>query len=293
MIMSSDQKDILTEVRRIANALERLSASSDTPIMDHDHQAYVWNTNPDRFHAVPRVNHIPLALLKGIDHQTDALYANTSRFAQGLPANNALLWGARGTGKSSLVKAVHADIASFSSLTLVEIHREDLESLPRLLSHLSAERDRRFIVFCDDLAFEGAETSYKSLKAVLEGGIEGKPEGVIFYATSNRRHLMSRDMIDNERSTAINPSEAVEEKVSLSDRFGLWLGFHSIDQETYLAMIDAYADAIGLAAAADARSALHRDALEWSVTRGSRSGRVAWQFITDMAGASGIKVQLT
>lgn len=293
MIMSSEQNNILKEVRRIADALERLSAASDAPTIDRDHQAFVWNTNPDRFQAVPHVNHIPLHLLKGIDYQTDALYANTSRFAQGLPANNALLWGARGTGKSSLVKAVHADIAASSFLTLVEIHREDLESLPRLLSCLSTQSDRRFIVFCDDLAFEGAETSYKSLKAVLEGGIEGKPNGVIFYATSNRRHLMSRDMIDNERSTAINPSEAVEEKVSLSDRFGLWLGFHSIDQETYLAMICAYADAIGLAVSSDARSALQRDALEWSVTRGSRSGRVAWQFIIEQAGASGVKVHLT
>jgi predicted AAA+ superfamily ATPase len=290
--MSSDQNDILKEVRRIADALDRISASTVPPTMDHKHQAFVWNTSPDRFQAVPRVHHIPLHLLKGIDHQTDALYANTSRFAKGLPANNALLWGARGTGKSSLVKAVHADISSSSALTLVEIHREDLESLPRLLSHLSAEKERRFIVFCDDLAFEGAETSYKSLKAVLEGGIEGKPEGVIFYATSNRRHLMSRERIDNERSTAINPSEAVEEKVSLSDRFGLWLGFHSIDQGTYLAMINAYADAIGLATSSDERSDLHRSALEWSVTRGSRSGRVAWQFITDMAGASGVKVNL-
>jgi predicted AAA+ superfamily ATPase len=291
--MSSDQNDILKEVRRIADALDRISASTVPPAMEDEHQAFVWNTGPDRFQAVPRVSHVPLHLLKGIDHQTDALYSNTSRFAQGLPANNALLWGARGTGKSSLVKAVHADIASSSALTLIEIHREDLESLPRLLSHLSTEKDRRFIVFCDDLAFEGAETSYKSLKAVLEGGIEGKPEGVIFYATSNRRHLMSRDMIDNERSTAINPSEAVEEKVSLSDRFGLWLGFHSIDQDTFLVMINAYADAIGLATSPDERTELHRAALEWSVTRGSRSGRVAWQFITDMAGASGVKVHLS
>ncbi len=244
--MIEHNDDILTELRRVADALEHLTKTGTPPVLEKKHFAYVWHTNPDHLQPVPKVNHIPLTLLQGIDHQSDILYENTRRFANGLSANNALLWGARGTGKSSLVKAIHLDIAKTSDITLIEIHREDLDSLPRLLSCLNLYKNRRFIVFCDDLAFEAAETSYKSLKAVLEGGIEGKPEHVIFYATSNRRHLMARDMIDNERSTAINPSEAVDEKVSLSDRFGLWLGFHNVDQDTYLAMINAYADAIHL-----------------------------------------------
>lgn len=290
--MIDNNDDILTELRRIANALEHLSQSGSAPVLDGKHQAFVWYTNPDHFQPVDKVNHIPLSLLQGIDHQSDILYKNTRRFADGMAANNALLWGARGTGKSSLVKAIHADITKSTQVCLIEIHREDLESLPRLLSCLNNHQNSRFIIFCDDLAFEGAETSYKSLKAVLEGGIEGKPEHVIFYATSNRRHLMAREMIDNERSTAINPSEAVEEKVSLSDRFGLWLGFHSIDQNTYLAMIDAYADAIDLAKDKNSRDKLHHEALEWSVTRGSRSGRVAWQFITHAAGEAGTVINL-
>ena len=295
--MNANDDAMLKVMTRIADALEALSAPPEAPALTHAHPAYVWNTNPDRFHPLERVNHIPLKILKGIDHQADALYTNTLRFAERLPANNALLWGARGTGKSSLVKAVHAEIAKIQPpkkhhLCLIEIHREDLASLPRLLQCLSGESARRFIVFCDDLAFEAAETSYKSLKAVLEGGIEGKPDNVIFYATSNRRHLMARDMIENERSSAINPSEAVEEKVSLSDRFGLWLGFHSIDQDTYLAMIDAYADALGLAVKPKAREALRHDALEWAITRGSRSGRVAWQFITDAAADAKIQINL-
>ncbi len=230
--MNDTNDDILSELRRIADALERLSGTGISPVLENHHMAYVWHSNPDHLQPVLKVNHIPLTLLQGIDHQSDILYKNTQRFANGFPANNALLWGARGTGKSSLVKAIHADIATSSDITLIEIHREDLDSLPRLLTCLNLYKDRRFIVFCDDLAFEAAETSYKSLKAVLEGGIEGKPEHVIFYATSNRRHLMARDMIDNERSTAINPSEAIDEKVSLSDRFGLWLGFHNVDQDT-------------------------------------------------------------
>jgi len=237
---------------------------------------------------VPHVNRIELELLKGIERQREALQANTLRFAQGLPANNALLWGARGTGKSSLVKAVHAAINQQKpgALALVEIHREDIPSLPRLLSLLRAA-PRRFVLFCDDLTFEGEDTSYKSLKAVLEGGIEGRPENVILYATSNRRHLLAREMIENERSTAINPGEAVEEKVSLSDRFGLWLGFHRCSQDEYLAMVRGYCGHFGIKLADEQ---LEREALEWSTTRGSRSGRVAWQFTQELAGRLGVKL---
>ena len=290
--MMTKDDAMLKVMERIADALEALGAPPKPPKLPAKHQAFIWNTKPDHFHPLECVNHIPLALLKGIDHQADALYTNTLRFAKGLPANNTLLWGARGTGKSSLIKAVHAEISEKHPLCLIEIHREDLQSLPRLLHCLSGESPRRFVVFCDDLAFEAAETSYKSLKAVLEGGIEGKPDGVIFYATSNRRHLMARDMIENERSSAINPSEAAEEKVSLSDRFGLWLGFHRIDQDTYRAMIDAYADALRLAVKPKAREELHHDALEWAIMRGSRSGRVAWQFITDAAADAQIQIKL-
>jgi predicted AAA+ superfamily ATPase len=224
---------------------------------------------------------VPLSLLKGIDGARDTLLANTKRFARGLPANNALLWGARGMGKSSLVKAVHGEVAG---LKLVEIHREDTASLPHLLGHLRGAPGLRFILFCDDLSFEALDTSYKSLKAVLEGGIEGRPENVLFYATSNRRHLMPREMVENERSTAINPSEAVEEKLSLSDRFGLWIGFHNCSQDDYLAMVRSYAEHYRLDASEDQ---LGREALEWARGRGSRSGRVAWQYIQDLAGRLG------
>ena len=279
-------------LERVAIALEQTAKAQPKqyqPTAPSDAaDAFIWQASSLNFLAVQKVNRIPLKLLQGINLQQDALMANTKRFASGLMANNALLWGARGTGKSSLVKAVHAEIAANLPLVLVEIHREDLATLPQLL-HALGQDQRRFIIFCDDLAFESGESSYKSLKAILEGGIEGRPENVIFYATSNRRHLMARDMIDNERSTAINPSEAVEEKVSLSDRFGLWLGFHSIDQETYLEMINAYADALGLAMGDD-RYALLKESLTWSVTRGSRSGRVAWQFITDAAGKAEISI---
>jgi predicted AAA+ superfamily ATPase len=281
-------------LERIAAALEeqmRQVTAKDALPPSADHMAFVWQANLLSFHAVPAVNYIPLELLQGIDLQQDELMANTKRFAKGLAANNALLWGARGTGKSSLIKAAHAAITKKHPVVLVEIHREDLKTLPQLL-HAVEQDDRRFIVFCDDLAFESGESSYKSLKTILEGGIEGRPDNVIFYATSNRRHLMSREMIENERSTAINPSEAVEEKVSLSDRFGLWLGFHSIDQDTYLAMINGYADALNLAKG-KAREALLKKALEWSVTRGSRSGRVAWQFITDAAGKENISINFS
>jgi len=277
-------------LERIAVALERLAPTAKAGADLDAADAFIWH--PDgRLVPVPRVNRVEMSLLKGVDRVRDTLVENTERFARGLPANNALLWGARGMGKSSLVKASHAAVnAEFARksergpLKLVEIHREDIESLPELMAVTRAS-DYRFILFCDDLSFDADDTSYKSLKAVLEGGIEGRPENVIFYATSNRRHLLSRDMIENERSTGINPGEAVEEKVSLSDRFGLWLGFHRCSQDEYLAMIDGYVSHYGIKAEAEQ---LHRDALEWSTTRGSRSGRVAWQFIQDLAGRLGV-----
>jgi uncharacterized protein len=281
---------------RIARALEaiaaHLSAASAAPeIVDpfDNADAFVWH--PDgRLAPVPRVSRVDLGLLKGIDRMRDILIENTERFANGLPANNALLWGARGMGKSSLVKAAHASInasrGAAARLKLIEIHREDIESLPELMELLRGS-SFRFIVFCDDLSFDGNDASYKSLKAVLEGGIEGRPDNVILYATSNRRHLLSREMIENERSTAINPGEAVEEKVSLSDRFGLWLGFHRCSQDEYLAMVKGYCGHFGLKLADEE---LEREALEWSTTRGSRSGRVAWQFTQELAGRLGVRI---
>jgi uncharacterized protein len=277
---------------RIADALERIAPARAEPPRFDSADAFVWHPAPPRLAPVPRVNRVELPLLKGIDRARDTLIDNTTRFASGLPANNALLWGARGMGKSSLVKAAHAAVNAGESgrpaLKLVEIHREDIESLPELMALLRAA-PYRFLVFCDDLSFDGDDTSYKSLKAVLEGGIEGRPENVIFYATSNRRHLLPRDMMENERSTAINPGEAVEEKVSLSDRFGLWLGFHKCSQDEYLAMVDGYAAHFGLPV--EDREAMHHDALEWSTTRGSRSGRTAWQFIQDLAGRLGRRLE--
>jgi hypothetical protein len=272
-------------LNRIADALDRLAPSAPGAVDLTAADAFVWHAEGQRLTPVPTVSRVDLSLLAGIERQRDTLLENTRRFAAGLPANNALLWGARGMGKSSLVKAIHAAVNQETArkLALVEIHREDLASLPVLL-HALREASRHVLLFCDDLSFDGGDTSYKSLKGVLEGGIEGRPANVIFYATSNRRHLLSRDMIENERSTAINPGEAVEEKVSLSDRFGLWLGFHACDQATYLAMIEGYAKSYGLDLPADE---LHARANEWSITRGSRSGRVAWQFIQDLAGSLG------
>jgi len=286
-------------LHRIAAALERLAPETSAAIDFAAADAFIWQPEPEDFVPVNSVNRIPLGLLKGIDRMTGILLANTERFANGFPANNALLWGARGMGKSSLVKAVHAEIsaklksgksgkASEPALKLVEIHREDISTLPRCLAHMAGS-PHRFIVFCDDLSFDHDDTSYKSLKAVLEGGIEGRPENVLFYATSNRRHLIPRDMAENERSTAINPSEAVEEKVSLSDRFGLWIGFHNCSQNDYLEMVHAYADHFKLK---QARAKLEAEALEWATTRGARSGRVAWQFIQDLAGRLGKKLSL-
>jgi len=277
------------QLTRIAEALERL-APAPLAVPDFDAaEAFVWHVEPDRLQPVPEVNRVDMSLLVGIDRSRDTLLDNTRQFAKGLPANNALLWGARGMGKSSLVKAVHAAVLNEGvPLKIVELQREDLVSVGRLLNILRGAPDVRFILFCDDLSFSHDDQHYKSLKAVLDGGIEGRPENVVFYATSNRRHLMPRDMIENERSSAINPSEAVEEKVSLSDRFGLWLGFHPCDQDEYLSMIEGYCAAYGVEIAPDT---LRAEAIEWQATRGGRSGRVAWQFFTDLAGRQGLEVK--
>ncbi len=272
---------------RIADALERL-APAPVPSPDFDAaEAFVWQVDPDRLTPVARVARVDIALLVGIDRARDTLLENTRQFARGLPANNALLWGARGMGKSSLVKAVHCTVNDEGApVRIVELHREDLPSVGRLLDRLR-QSDARFILYCDDLSFSHDDQHYKSLKAVLDGGIEGRPDNVLLYATSNRRHLMPRDMIENERSTAISPSEAAEEKISLSDRFGLWLGFHPCSQDEYLAMIRGYCDAHGVAISDED---LRAQAIEWQATRGGRSGRVAWQFFTDLAGRMGVNL---
>ena len=275
-------------LKRIAAALERISPMPQAAPDFDVASAFVWHTDPDRLAPVAKVNRVDVDLLVGIDRARDTLLANTLQFARGLPANNALLWGARGMGKSSLVKAVHGAVhASHEPLKIVEVQREDLPSIGRCLNLLRGQ-DARFILFCDDLSFGNDDAHYKSLKAVLDGGIEGRPDNVVLYATSNRRHLMPRDMIENERSTAISAGEAVEEKVSLSDRFGLWLGFHACDQDQYLAMIRGYCDAHGIEI--DAQT-LRAEAIEWQATRGSRSGRVAWQYFTDLAGRRGITLR--
>ena len=284
----TDKRSVEPLLQRIADALDRLAPA---PVPKHDFEAadaFVWHAERQWLEPVPTVNRVEISLLKGIDRVRDILMDNTERFAEGLPANNVLLWGARGMGKSSLIKAVHAAINAQRprSLVLVEIHREDIPSLPHLLALLRLT-PRRCILFCDDLSFDHQDTSYKSLKAVLEGGIEGRPANVVLYATSNRRHLLSRDMIENERSTAIHPGEAVEEKVSLSDRFGLWLGFHNCDQDTYHAIVQGYARRYGLDVPEDQ---LKAEANEWSITRGARSGRVAWQYIQDLAGRLGKRI---
>jgi predicted AAA+ superfamily ATPase len=278
-------EEVLT---RIAQALERLAP----PPLDHPDfdaaDAFLWQETPEAVLPVAQVNRVALNLLVGIERARDTLLENTLQFARGLPANNALLWGSRGMGKSSLVKAVHAEVlAQGHALKLVEVPREDLASIGRLLDHLREAPSHRFVLYCDDLSFSHDDQHYKSLKAVLDGGIAGRPDNVVFYATSNRRHLMPRDMIENERSSAINPSEAVEEKVSLSDRFGLWLGFHACDQDQYLSMIEGYCAAYGVTVAPDV---LRAEAIEWQATRGGRSGRVAWQFFTDLAGRHGVRL---
>lgn len=282
--------EILPLLQRLTTALERLAPPAPSRPDFSVAEAFVWNSSLPGFEPVHHVQRVPLALLEGIDQASTLLLDNTERFARGLPANNALLWGARGMGKSSLVKATHAHVRgnlkrddAAPDLKLIEIHREDIAALPQALNHMRAS-PHRFIVFCDDLSFDRDDTSYKSLKAVLEGGIEGRPDNVIFYATSNRRHLMPRDMVDNERATAIIPGEAVEEKVSLSDRFGLWLGFHGCSQDQYLTMVRGYVAHHGLKIAPDE---MQRDALEWAMTRGGRSGRVASQYIQDLAGRLG------
>jgi len=279
---------------RVAAALERLAPGAPAAPRFAAADAFSWHPDERQLVPVARVNRVEMSLLKGIDRMRDVLLENTERFARGLPANNALLWGARGMGKSSLVKAVHASVNAAQTgkrsdglLKLVEIHREDIETLPDLMT-LMRGAPYRFIVFCDDLSFEAEDTSYKALKAMLEGGIEGRPDNVVFYATSNRRHLMAREMMENERSTAINPGEAVEEKVSLSDRFGLWLGFHRCSQDEFLAMVDGYIAHFGIK---HPREKVHPEALEWATTRGARSGRVAWQYVQDLAGR--LEVRLT
>jgi uncharacterized protein len=283
--MNDTLSALLPALVRIADALDRLAPPVPPAPDVSGADAFVWHPHGG-LQAVPKVNRVALPQLVGIDRNRDQLVENTMRFARGLPANNVLLWGARGMGKSSLVKAAHAavnEISGRAPLKLVEIHREDIESLPALMNALRGS-EARFLIFCDDLSFDSGDASYKSLKAVLDGGVEGRPENVLFYATSNRRHLMPREMIENESSTAINPSEAVEEKVSLSDRFGLWLGFHKCSQDDYLAMVSGYCAHFGLTIAPDL---LRAEALEWSTTRGSRTGRVAFQFIQDLAGRLG------
>src|SRR5216684_1396553 len=285
-------QDLKATLSRIAEALDRFAPPAPASADITAAEAYVWHAAGHRLEAVPKVNRVNLDLLMGVDRQKETLLVNTRRFAKGLPANNALLWGSRGSGKSSIVKAVHAQVNRETGgppgpLALVEIHREDIPSLPALLGMIR-HSPRRFLVFCDDLSFDGQDAAYKSLKAVLEGGIEGRPDNVVFYATSNRRHLMPRDMIENERSTAISPSEAVEEKVSLSDRFGLWLGFHRCSQDEFLEMVDGYVAHYRIA---HPREKTHPEALEWATTRGARSGRVAWQYVQDLAGRLGVKLE--
>jgi len=290
--MTHTPDDLSAVLARIADALERIAPTRIAQADFEAADAFVWHADQRRLEPVPHVNKVDMGLLKGIDRTRDMLVENTVRFARGLPANNALLWGARGMGKSSLVKASHAEVnrdlarEGVLPIKLVEIHREDIETLPALMSLMRASK-YRFVVFCDDLSFDADDTSYKSLKAVLEGGIEGRPENVIFYATSNRRHLVPRDMMENERSTAINPGEAVEEKVSLSDRFGLWLGFHKCSQDEYLAMVEGYVSHFHVPVDPET---MRREALEWSTTRGARSGRTAWQYVQDVAGRLGVSL---
>lgn len=281
---------LIESLDRIALLLEAKSGAATNAIPAKDANAFVWQPETGGFQPVYEVNALPLDLLKGMDEHKKALLENTRRFAKGLPANNALLWGARGTGKSSLIKSVHRELtnAASASLAIVEIHREDIAALPRLLAALRPLK-RRFLLLCDDLSFDREDTSYKSLKSVLEGGIEGKPENILFYATSNRRHLMPRDMSENELHNAIHPGETVEEKVSLSDRFGLWLGFHHLDQPTYLDIVKSYRDHFKLKITA---KDMEREALEWAAQRGGRSGRVAWQYITELAGRLGKKLKI-
>ncbi|MGG7566376.1 ATP-binding protein [Rhodovulum sp. DZ06] len=282
---------MVSALTRIAEALERISPPPMPAPRFDAAEAYVWRVSPDRLDPARAVSRVPLELLVGVDRSRETLLENTRRFARGLPANNALLWGARGMGKSSLVKAVHAAVNAEGEgeVKLVEIQREDIPSVGRLMNIMREAPAVRFLLFCDDLSFDHDDSHYKSLKAILDGGVEGRPENVLLYATSNRRHLMPRDMIENERSTAINPSESTEEKVSLSDRFGLWLGFHACRQDDYFEMVKSYRDAFSIPVADEE---LLAEAVEWRQTRGGVSGRVAWQFITDLAGRKGVKIAL-
>ncbi|MBO0334648.1 ATP-binding protein [Sneathiella sp. CAU 1612] len=285
--MSNDK--ILAQLMRIADSLDRLAPPAPAAVNLDSGDAFVWEAESNLLRVVAKVNHVDMSILHGIDRVRDILFENTLRFAKGLPANNALLWGARGMGKSSLVKASHAQVNKElgSPLALIEIHREDIPSLPILMQQLQKTK-RRCVIFCDDLSFDSDDSTYKSLKTVLDGGLEGRPTNVIFYATSNRRHMMRRDMIENERSTAIMPSEAIEEKVSLSDRFGLWLGFHSCSQDEYLEMIRRYLAHYNIPIGEEEFT---REAIEWTRTRGSRSGRVAWQYVQDVAGRTGTVIE--
>ena len=282
--MTIDQ-EIREDLKRIADALERLSPETSAPLTPEKGDAFIWNANHSSLKLVTNVNRVDLSLLCGIEHSKKILLENTERFGRGLPANNALLWGARGMGKSSLIKAVHKQVADQTpnTIALVEIHREDIASLPILLNLLRTY-PKQFVVFCDDLSFDAGETDYKALKAVLEGGIEGRPANVIFYATSNRRHMMSRESIEEEAQNSINPSDIIDDKVSLSDRFGIWLGFHACDQNTFLEMVESYAKFYGLDSD---KKTLKSESIEWSMTRGNRSGRVAWQYVQDLAGRMG------
>jgi uncharacterized protein len=286
--MTDTLNQLLKEVKRLADAMERVAGPPNAINDWAAAECFVWHPTGARLQPVARPNRVALSLIRGVDRVRDILHDNTERFAEGFAANNVLLWGARGMGKSSLVKAVHADVCQTSgvAMKLIEVHREDIASLPALLDLLKTS-GQRVIVFCDDLSFDHDDTAYKSLKAALDGGIEGRPDNVLFYATSNRRHLLPRNMMENEQSTAINPSEAVEEKVSLSDRFGLWLGFHKCSQDDYLTMIDGYASHFALSLPTDK---LHSEALEWATTRGARSGRVAWQYIQDLAGRMRVNI---
>ena len=289
MMSIFNDHDVARQLERIAEALERLSPPP-RPLDPATAEGFLWDGATQSFSPVARVRRLPLALLKGVESHKRTLLDNTRRFAAGLPANNALLWGARGMGKSALIKAVFGAVAADEPrLRMVEIDRDMLSSLPRLMRLLRAQQGWRFIVFCDDMSFDADDDTYKTLKAALEGGMEGRPENVVFYATSNRRHLLPREMIENERERAIHPTEAEQEKVSLSDRFGLWLGFYPCDQDTYLDMVRAYAAHFDLKVDDDA---LRREALEWAATRGARSGRVAWQFITDLAGRLGARLDM-
>ncbi|NDD48493.1 MAG: ATP-binding protein [Alphaproteobacteria bacterium] len=287
--MTKNNDKLVSELTKIRHILDNHFSRPQKSVDWNTANAFMWKSEDKSFKPVENVNAIPLELLKGIDNNIDLLFENTNNFSNSLPANNALLWGSRGMGKSSLVKGVHAKISSTSKnkLILIEIHREDIKDLPDILNELKQSSKVNFIVFCDDLSFDNDDTTYKSLKTALEGGIEGRPKNVIFYATSNRRHLMARQMIENETSTAINPSEAIEEKVSLSDRFGLWIGFHNCSQEQYLSMIQAYARHYNIPVKEDE---LTSEAIAWAAGRGSRSGRVAWQFITDLAAKHKINI---